>query len=695
MKKSKKIIITVACTLACTAAAAAITTAALNKGPFSGTVKDADGLPIADVSVTDGKNVIKTDKNGEFTLKGWRKSDFVTVCVPAGFHTDSFYIPVDKDKKTYDFILEKSELTAKEEYSFLQISDTEIGKDGAGEWLGELKNTVKETNPSFLIHTGDICYTDGLKKHIEQMNTETMGCPVKYVIGNHDYVEGKFGEELYESLYGPVWYSFEVGNVHYAVTSFQTGSDYKSKYNKDDRWRWLENDLKNTAPDKSVIIFNHTKCPSDDFVLSFSGRTLDLKEHNLKAWVYGHYHYNLVENQNGILKISAPRPDCGGIDSSPAGTRIINIKKDGTVTTDMIYYGSKQFTEPENTVWTADLDSYGLFCDTLYEDGNIYTATADDDFPRKCGVYSINAENGNINWFCETENSVMNNIISYENKIIASDAVGNIYSIEKTSGQKELIYSIDLQENLGTSNAIALHGDSLIAGSARKIVSINLKTNTVNWETDRNIGENSPAEFVIFGDKILVSSHWDALIALDFNTGKEIWKNKDADLRFRSSTPNIVNDDVYIAADSGAIMLIDAKTGEITRKTSPEGYNFSSSGQPVITDKTAYIPTAKNGLCAYDIENDEIIWEFTPGEAKVFTPPYVGKGSFIIEATPYLDGKTLIVPCNDGKIYILDITDGSVIKEFNTGSAVLGRAAVTENKIYAVTFDGKAVCFEK
>lgn len=128
-----------------------------------------------------------------------------------------------------------------------------------------------------MIHTGDICYEDGLKKHIEDMNTETMGCTVRYVIGNHDYVKGKYGEELYESIYGPVWYSFDVGNIHYVVTSFQTGSDFKSCYNKNDRWKWLKNDLGNVDSNKKVVMFNHTKAPSDDFVLSFGKDELDLK----------------------------------------------------------------------------------------------------------------------------------------------------------------------------------------------------------------------------------------------------------------------------------------------------------------------------------------------------------------------------------------------------------------------------------
>ena len=115
------------------------------------------------------------------------------------------------------------------------------------------------------------------------MNTETMGVPVRYIIGNHDYVDGKYGEELFESIYGPVWYSFEVGNVHYIVTPFQTGADRRSGYSKNDRWRWLENDLANTDPDMKIVMFNHNIPPSDDYVISFDLKKLDLKQHNLIA----------------------------------------------------------------------------------------------------------------------------------------------------------------------------------------------------------------------------------------------------------------------------------------------------------------------------------------------------------------------------------------------------------------------------
>ena len=67
MKKGTKIFVSVLCVTAVAAVSAAVFAfTALNKGPFSGTVTESEtGNPIADVSVTDGRNVVKTDENGK------------------------------------------------------------------------------------------------------------------------------------------------------------------------------------------------------------------------------------------------------------------------------------------------------------------------------------------------------------------------------------------------------------------------------------------------------------------------------------------------------------------------------------------------------------------------------------------------------------------------------------------------------
>lgn len=696
MSVKKKIIISVLCVAVIAAAAAVISLAATAKGTIVGTVtENGTNAPVAGVSVTDGRNVVKTDDNGKYEIKVWRKSHFIAITIPSGYETDSYYIPFDKAKESYDFSLDKSDVTSQTEHCFLQISDTEIGENGTGEWLDTVKELVKENKPAFLIHTGDICYEAGLKKHIEEMNTDTMGCTVKYVIGNHDYVDGKYGEELYESLYGPVWYSFDVGNVHYVVTSFQTGSDYKSFYNKNDRWKWLKNDLENVDSDKKVVMFNHTKSPSDDYVLSFGRDELDLKEHNLIAWVYGHYHYNYVYENEGVLNISAPRPDCGGIDSSPAGTRIIRISSDGSISTEMKYYDLGKIAEPQNMNWSTKLEGNVLFCDTVYDNGFVYTATVDDDYPRTCKIYCLDAENGRIQWELETENSVKNNICIDGDRLAAMDVEGNVYCLDKTNGTVIWQKSIELGNTIGTSSAICINNGVVFAGTARTVTALNLNDGSVKWSNNRDRGENSPAEFVVCGDRLIVNSHWDSLAALDIASGKALWDNKDEDIRFRSSTPIAVDDNTLLVADDDAIMLVDVNSGDITSKTNFEEYSFSSSGKPALMDRIAYIPTSNDGIVAFDLDSKKLVWHFETGESILFTAPYAGKGKKIVESTPVIDGENVIFGANDGFIYTVNAKSGELTDKRQAGSAVLGKIAVNGDKIYTGTFDGYAVCCDK
>lgn len=695
-KKSKIFIYTLCILIAVSAAVTAISFTVLHKGPFTGTVTETGtGIPVADVCITDGRHVTKTDKNGKFELKGWHKSHFIALTVPSGYQTEQFYLPIDKTKQSYDFTLDKSSITAQQEHSFLQISDTEIGENGTGEWLDSLKTIIKESKPAFLIHTGDICYEAGLKKHIQEMNTSTMGCTVRYVIGNHDYVEGKYGEELYESLYGPVWYSFDIGNTHYAVTSFQTGSDYKSFYNKNDRWKWLQNDLSNVDENKKVVIFNHTKAPKDDYVLSFGKNELDLKKHNLAAWVFGHYHYNYVYENEGVINISAPRPDCGGIDSSPAGARLIHVSSDGSISTKMIYYDLDQTSNPKNTLWNTKLEGNILFCDTATDGNFMYTASSFDDYPNEQSkVYCINKADGKIEWSYKTTNSVKNNIIIYEGYVIAQDTEGNVYCLDKANGSSIWQKKIDLGNSLGSSSGICENDGIIFTGTSRVITAMDIKTGNIVWSTNRDKGENSPAQFIICDDKLIVSSHWDSLCALNLSDGKELWSNSDDAIRFRSSTP-ICIDGKLLVADSNAIMLVDSQNGKIISKKTFDDYNFSSSAQPLCKDGTAYIATADNGLIAYHLKDEKILWSCKTGENILFTAPYVGKGKCTVEATPVLSGGNIIFGANDGKIYSVDIKNGEIKQTYSMGSAVMGKIVTENNKIYCTSFDGYAACFKQ
>lgn len=670
-----------------------------NDGPFTGIVTSAEtGEPMENVSVTDGRNVAKTDSNGRFKLNGWRKAKFITVTAPAGYWTEDYYIPVDGNSISYDFTLEKSDIAAGSAHSFLQISDTEIGENGVGEWIDHVKKLAAEQKPAFLIHTGDICYEAGLKRHLSDMNTENMGLPVRYVMGNHDYVDGDYGEQLFESIYGPEWYSFEVGNVHYIVTPFQSGGDYKSGYSKNDRWRWLENDLENTDPDMKIIMFNHDKPVSDNYVIEFDRKELDLTKHNLIAWVFGHYHYNYVEYNSlqtqdtgdDVLNICTGRPDCGGIDESPSSSRIISIDENGAVSTQLYYYDDARFTQPDtqNVAALASLPGNILFCDPIYDNGRIYVGTSDDDWPRECGVYCVDAQTGAILWEKETENSIKNNILLVNGRIIAQDCDGNLYCINAEDGSEIWNIASTWDMPLNTSTGICTDGKTVFAGGARDIQAFDLETAEAVWRTDRGKGESSAAEFVICGDKLIVSSHWDALAALDKNTGKKLWEIKDEDIRFRSSTPAVIDENTLLVADSDAIMMVDAESGKITNKTDNTGYNFATASQPLIQGNIAYITTADKGVVAYDLSTKQILWNTPTGKSMVYTACYTSGDSQTVDGRILESNGALLFGASDGNAYKLDPQSGTVLNTITVGVPVLGTLASDGTALYAAGFTG-------
>ena len=135
------------------------------------------------------------------------------------------------------------------------------------------------------------------------------------------------------------------------------------------------------------------------------------------------------------------------------------------------------------------------------------------------------------------------------------------------------------------------------------------------------------------------------------------------------------------------------RSGKILNKKTVEDYSFSSSGQPAVRDGIAYIPTANNGIAAFNIDSQEIVWSFKTDESILFTAPYVGKGSKTVESSIEIYGDSLIFGANDGNIYVVGIKDGNLQSKYFAGSAVLGTPTVSNGKIYAGAFNGYAVCY--
>lgn len=659
----------------------------VNSDRFSGYVYEAGtNTPLAGVAVTNGHDVVKTDEQGRFVIDGWYKTRFITVTIPSGYWTENYYIETTRAKKGYDFYLDKQEKDLTD-HSFLQVTDTEINSEGAGAWVDEVRDTAKEENAAFIIHTGDICYEDGLKQHIKDMNTQNMGVPVRYVIGNHDYVKwGKYSEDLFESTYGPVNYSFDVGNIHYVVTAITKG-DYPARYQRWDVWRWLANDLAQVSSDKKVVIFNHDYCPDENgFVVKYGASKLDLRRRGLIAWVFGHWHYSYLNDIDGILNVTTSKTDGGGIDSTPAATRVMSFKGNMVESSKLIYRNFKESSPADGFEWTTKLDGgHGEFAPPIYADGKVYVGTVDDGYPKKCAIYALDAEDGQVLWKYPTKNSIRNAFEVKDGQVVAQDVEGKVYCLDSATGKEIWTYDTGLLAAANTGQNVVVDGDKVYCGGSQKTYCLTLDSGKVVWNKKNARANSSPTRMVIDGDRLLVGSHWDELIAYNKNNGKRVWDNSKDGLRYRTTTPAVVGDSIYVAAGE-KLFELNKKNGKIIR-SKEVGINLDTATAPYIKDGIGYFATAEEGVAAFDMSTFEKVAQYRTGDSLVFTSPYLSGEIATVESSITPFGNDLVFGASDGYIYRLD-SALQLVSKYQVSSPVISQLAVIDDFVISLDFSG-------
>ncbi|MFT4861621.1 MAG: hypothetical protein ACI95C_000831 [Pseudohongiellaceae bacterium] len=160
----------------------------------------------------------------------------------------------------------------------------------------------------FGLTVGDVVY-DNLalyERHKKMMGL--MDIPQWYLPGNHDInfnsPNGIFANETFKSHFGPTYYSFNQGNVHfvalnnveYAGLDQRFGNSSYRGFIPQYQLDWLEQDLANVSPDKLIVIATHIPLVSeadDGFSTPISGP--------------------LTENFASLLEILAPFSNIYGL----------------------------------------------------------------------------------------------------------------------------------------------------------------------------------------------------------------------------------------------------------------------------------------------------------------------------------------------------------------------------------------------
>lgn len=293
-----------------------------SKATVRGVVR-CNGVGVADVVVTDGVNMTRTNKQGAYTMRtSSAVSKFVYISVPSGYEVGSlhgfmpnFYRRITKvtsadDVQQFDFTLKK---VKQDKHILIVLADIHVRNramitktdsnthemcNPRGELdsatfrrtcLAHLRSYVK-TLPSgvkvYGLNLGDVSneshwggnYKGDLNNFVTVCERGGMPIQTYTIIGNHEHDmaatnlltdDDSASELAYMTTFGPTYYSFNIGKVHYVmldnvkyINNVAGGKDrdYERRITQD-QIDWAIKDATYMAADVEHIVFGW-HCPS-------------------------------------------------------------------------------------------------------------------------------------------------------------------------------------------------------------------------------------------------------------------------------------------------------------------------------------------------------------------------------------------------------------------------------------------------
>lgn len=393
---------------------------------IKGSVKDTEGKGIAGVVVSDGLNTVLTDAKGRFRMDADQDSRFVFISTPSGYVSSTldgptlFYKEISDDIKKYDFIVRKNPKDDTN-HNIIVIADPQISE------RNELPDLQKHSDDITAFvkgmdgdYTFGLCLGDivGWDHTIYPEYNEIMsgaGIDYRYVIGNHDMTNyGRSFETSmrnYEDMYGPAWYSFNVGDVHYIVLNdnFYVGRDYFYIGYLDERQlSWLEKDLSYVPAGSRVVVSMHIpttldKSDRDAFQYVIIGDNLCNKpalyamlEPYQTLILSGHMHTADYEQISGNITEINVAGLCGAwwcgevcIDGSPAGYKVFDMNGSDA---EWIYKGSGHPLDYQMKVYVNEPDYPGQIVANVWDYDPSWKVEYFEDGVKVCNMERFKAQ---------------------------------------------------------------------------------------------------------------------------------------------------------------------------------------------------------------------------------------------------------------------------------------------------------------
>lgn len=274
---------------------------------------DSGESGLANVLVSNGKDVVKTDAKGNWELKA-EKEYTVFVIKPAGYsvplnennipeyyHVQNTKTGEAEVSQTINFPLVKEKES--EKFSVLFFGDTQARGFKEVDYI--FHDVVEEligTNAAFGVSLGDNVADDANLMEDISKGISAIGIPWYNTFGNHDsdrdVKENKERDDTFEKLFGPSTYAFEYADVAFIGLNniyFNPTGRYHPHFT-DDQLKFVENYLKQVPENKLVVLYMHAPIVACDNRESMY-KIIEKRKHSFSISGHLHEQINLFLNK--------------------------------------------------------------------------------------------------------------------------------------------------------------------------------------------------------------------------------------------------------------------------------------------------------------------------------------------------------------------------------------------------------------
>lgn len=278
--------------------------------------KDSNEKGMLNVLVSNGREVVKTDADGNWSLAA-EEDALIFVIQPSGYlvppnqsMVPQHYIRTSDKQKSIDFPLWKGE--SNNEFEALFFGDTQArGLKEVNYVTHDVVEQCIGTEAKFGIALGDIVADDPELFDEIAASIGQIGIPWYYVFGNHDHNKeanaNDGAEDTFAENFGPSTYAYEFGQVAFIALNdvfYKKGGGYKGFFT-DDQLSFVSNYLEYVPDEKLVVLMMHIPivgCENREDMF----RILEKRSHTLSIAGHTHKLANLFVDEKFGWKGSNP-----------------------------------------------------------------------------------------------------------------------------------------------------------------------------------------------------------------------------------------------------------------------------------------------------------------------------------------------------------------------------------------------------